>query len=191
MTTDDLMRQIQEMERLIVVYRNANEVIVGTPDEVYASRGLINRTTLTAAENIGNWAIILKNRTWPRREGGRLGGGISAKRNMISAAFAMEPPGLVQMPKIATAAAARIVVGALQPRQNRVDQPASPGLRCPRCASRNRKLESISLQRRVDCEPDFLEPVRILLPPPASLSAMHPESCRPEARASAAVRAGY
>jgi hypothetical protein len=116
MTTDDLMRQIQEMERLIVVYRNANEVIVGTPYEVYASRGLVNRTTLTAAENIGNWAIILKNHTWPRREGGRLGGGISAKRNMISAAFAMEPPGLVQMPKIATAAAARIVVGALQPR---------------------------------------------------------------------------
>jgi hypothetical protein len=30
MTTDDLMQQIQETERLIAVYRNANEVIVGT-----------------------------------------------------------------------------------------------------------------------------------------------------------------
>ena len=34
MTTDDLMRQIQETERLIAVYRNANEVIVGTQDEI-------------------------------------------------------------------------------------------------------------------------------------------------------------
>ena len=50
MTTDDLMRQIQETERLITVYRNANEVIVGTQDEIYARRGLINRTTLTKAE---------------------------------------------------------------------------------------------------------------------------------------------
>ena len=49
MTTDDLMRQIQETERL-AVYRNANEVIVGTQDEIYARRGLINRTTLTKAE---------------------------------------------------------------------------------------------------------------------------------------------
>jgi hypothetical protein len=29
------MRQIKETKRLIAVYRNANEVIVGTQDEVY------------------------------------------------------------------------------------------------------------------------------------------------------------
>ena len=44
------MRRIEETERLIRVYRNANEVIVGTEDEIYSRRGLINRTTLTAAE---------------------------------------------------------------------------------------------------------------------------------------------
>lgn len=49
MTIADLMQQIEETERLIAVYRNANEVIVGTQDEVYSRRGLINRTTLTAA----------------------------------------------------------------------------------------------------------------------------------------------
>ena len=36
-TVDDLMRQIQETERLIAVYRDANEVIVGTEDQIYAS----------------------------------------------------------------------------------------------------------------------------------------------------------
>ena len=50
MTIADLMQQIEETERLIAVYRNASEVIVGTQDEVYSRRGLINRTTLTAAE---------------------------------------------------------------------------------------------------------------------------------------------
>jgi len=61
MTTDDLMRQIQEMERLIAVYRNANEVIVGTQDELYSRRGLINRTTLTAAE-IGDQIVRILER---------------------------------------------------------------------------------------------------------------------------------
>ena len=42
MTVDDLMQQIKETERLIAVYRNANEVVVGTQDEVYSRRGLIN-----------------------------------------------------------------------------------------------------------------------------------------------------
>ena len=50
MTIDDLMQQIQETERLITVYRNADEVIVGTEDQIYSRRGLINRITLTAAE---------------------------------------------------------------------------------------------------------------------------------------------
>ena len=63
MTTDDLMQQIQETERLIAVYRNANdnEVIVGTQDEVYSRRGLINRTTLTAAE-IGDQIVRILER---------------------------------------------------------------------------------------------------------------------------------
>jgi hypothetical protein len=62
MTTDDLMQQIQETERLIAVYRNANEVVVGTEDEVYSRRGLINRTILTAAE-IGDQIVrILEGR---------------------------------------------------------------------------------------------------------------------------------
>jgi hypothetical protein len=50
MTIDDLMQQIEETERLIAVYRNVDEVIVGTEDEVYSRRGLINRITLSAAE---------------------------------------------------------------------------------------------------------------------------------------------
>src|SRR3984893_15405501 len=57
MTIADLMQQIEETERLIAVYRNANEVIVGTQDEVYSRRGLINRTTLTAPE-IGDQARL-------------------------------------------------------------------------------------------------------------------------------------
>ena len=61
MTTDDLMRQIQETERL-AVYRNANEVIVGTQDEIYARRGLINRTTLTKAETGDQIVRILERR---------------------------------------------------------------------------------------------------------------------------------
>ena len=58
MTIDDLMQQIEETERLIAVYRNANEVIVGTQDEIYSRRGLINRTTLTAAE-IGDQIVSI------------------------------------------------------------------------------------------------------------------------------------
>jgi hypothetical protein len=52
MTVDDLMQQIKETERLIAVYRNANEVVVGTQDEVYSRRGLINRTSFTAAVSL-------------------------------------------------------------------------------------------------------------------------------------------
>ena len=50
MTVDDLRQQIEETERLIAVYRNADEVIVGTQDQIYSRRGLINRTIFTAAE---------------------------------------------------------------------------------------------------------------------------------------------
>ncbi len=61
MTTPDLVQQIEETERLIGVYRNAKEVIVGTQDEVYSRRGLINRTTLTAAE-IGDQIVSILER---------------------------------------------------------------------------------------------------------------------------------
>jgi hypothetical protein len=60
-TIDDLMQQIQETERLIAVYRNANEVIVGTQDEIYSRRGLINRATLTA-EEIGDQIVRILER---------------------------------------------------------------------------------------------------------------------------------
>ena len=40
---------------------NANEVIVGTQDEIYSRRGLINRTTLTAAE-IGDQIVRILER---------------------------------------------------------------------------------------------------------------------------------
>ena len=56
MTIADLMQQIEETERLIAAYRNADEVIVGTRDEIYSRRGLINRITLTAAE-IGDHVV--------------------------------------------------------------------------------------------------------------------------------------
>jgi len=56
MTIADLMQQIEETERLIAVYRNADEVIVGTKDEIYGRRGLINRITLTKAE-IGDQVV--------------------------------------------------------------------------------------------------------------------------------------
>ena len=62
MIIDDLMRQIEETERLIVVYRNADEVIVGTNDEVYSRRGLINRITLTSAEIGGHIVGALERR---------------------------------------------------------------------------------------------------------------------------------
>ena len=62
MTIDDLMQQIQETERLITVYRNADEVIVGTQDQIYSRRGIINRITLMAAE-IGDQIVnILEGR---------------------------------------------------------------------------------------------------------------------------------
>jgi hypothetical protein len=56
MTIADLMQQIENTERLIAVYRNADEVIVGTEDKIYSRRGLINRITLTAAE-IGDHVV--------------------------------------------------------------------------------------------------------------------------------------
>ena len=62
MTIDDLVQQIEETERLIVVYRNADEVVVGTQDQIYSRRGLINRTIFTAAE-IGDQIVnILEQR---------------------------------------------------------------------------------------------------------------------------------
>jgi hypothetical protein len=62
MAIGDLIQQIEETERLIAVYRNANEVIVGTEDQIYSRRGLINRTVLTAAE-IGDTIVnILEHR---------------------------------------------------------------------------------------------------------------------------------
>jgi hypothetical protein len=62
MTIDDLLQLIKETERLIDVYRNTNEVIVGTEDQIYSRRGLINRTTFTAAE-IGDQIVnILEHR---------------------------------------------------------------------------------------------------------------------------------
>ena len=61
MTIPDLAQQIEETERLIGVYRNAKEVIVGTQDEVYSRRGLINRTTLRAAE-IGDQIVSILER---------------------------------------------------------------------------------------------------------------------------------
>ena len=61
MATADLIQQIEETERLIAVYRNANEVIVGTEDQIYSRRGLINRTVLTAAE-IGDTIVNILER---------------------------------------------------------------------------------------------------------------------------------
>ena len=61
MTIDDLMQLIKETERLIDVYRNTNAVIVGTEDQIYSRRGLINRTTFTAAE-IGDQIVNILER---------------------------------------------------------------------------------------------------------------------------------
>jgi hypothetical protein len=61
MTIDELIQQIEETERLIAVYRNANEVIVGTEDQIYSRRGLINRTVLTA-EEIGDTIVNILER---------------------------------------------------------------------------------------------------------------------------------
>jgi hypothetical protein len=62
MTVDDLRQQIEETERLIAVYRNADEVIVGTQDQIYSRRGLVNRTIFTAAEIGGQIVSILERR---------------------------------------------------------------------------------------------------------------------------------
>jgi hypothetical protein len=61
MSFDNLVRQIEETERLIVVYRHANEVVVGTQDQIYSRRGLINRTIFTAAE-IGDQIVNILER---------------------------------------------------------------------------------------------------------------------------------
>ena len=61
MTIGDLIRQIEQTEGLIAVYRNADEVIVGTEDQIYSRRGLINRTVLTAAE-IGDTIVNILER---------------------------------------------------------------------------------------------------------------------------------
>jgi hypothetical protein len=61
MTIDDLTKQIEETERLIAVYRCTNEVVVGTEDQIYSRRGLINRTVFTAAE-IGNTIVNILER---------------------------------------------------------------------------------------------------------------------------------
>ena len=61
MTIDDLIKQIEETECLVAVYRSADEVIVGTEDQIYSRRGLINRTVLTAAE-IGDTIVNILER---------------------------------------------------------------------------------------------------------------------------------
>jgi hypothetical protein len=61
MTIDDLLQQIAETERLIAVYRDASEVVVGTQDQIYSRRGLINRTIFTATE-IGNHIVNILER---------------------------------------------------------------------------------------------------------------------------------
>ena len=61
MTVDDLTQQIEETERLIAVYGKADEIIVGTQDQIYSRRGLINRITLTAAE-IGSQIVDILER---------------------------------------------------------------------------------------------------------------------------------
>jgi len=55
------VHQIEETERLIVVYRNADEVVVGTQDQIYSRRGLTNRTVFTAAE-IGDQIVNILER---------------------------------------------------------------------------------------------------------------------------------
>ena len=61
MTLSELIQQIEQTERLIAVYRNADEVIIGTEDQIYSRRGIINRTVLTAAE-IGNTIVDILER---------------------------------------------------------------------------------------------------------------------------------
>ena len=67
------MRKIEETKRLIAVYRNPNEVI-GTQDEVCSRCGLMNRTTVTAADIGGQIVGILERRLAAiRAELGNLG----------------------------------------------------------------------------------------------------------------------
>ena len=61
MAIDDLIEQIEQTERLLAVYRSASEVIVGTEDQIYSRRGLINRIVLTAAE-IGDTVVNILER---------------------------------------------------------------------------------------------------------------------------------
>ena len=74
MTIGDLIQKIEETERLIAVFSTADEVIVGTEDQIYSRRGLINRTVLTAAE-IGDTIVnILERRLAAMRaEGEKFG----------------------------------------------------------------------------------------------------------------------
>jgi uncharacterized protein with PIN domain len=62
MTIDDLTQQIEKTERLIAAYGEADEIIVGTQDQIYSRRGLINRITLTAAEIADQIVDILQRR---------------------------------------------------------------------------------------------------------------------------------
>ena len=62
MSIDDLTRKCEETERLIAVYRSADEVIVGTNDQVYPRRGLINQITLSAADVGDHIVSILERR---------------------------------------------------------------------------------------------------------------------------------
>ena len=74
MTVDELMQQIEETERLIAVYRNADEVIVGTQDQIYSRRGLIVPTidaTRSQAFALGRVETSLCHLCrWPRFSGG-------------------------------------------------------------------------------------------------------------------------
>jgi hypothetical protein len=82
MTFDDLVQLIEETERLIIVYRDADEVVVGTQDPIYSRRGLINRIVFSGDE-IGDQIVNilerrlatlraqLKERDAERREQGR------------------------------------------------------------------------------------------------------------------------
>ncbi|MBV8739128.1 MAG: hypothetical protein JO007_18105 [Alphaproteobacteria bacterium] len=61
MTINDLVQQIKETERLIAVYRNTDEIVIGTQDQIYSRRGLINRTIFTADE-IGDQIVKILER---------------------------------------------------------------------------------------------------------------------------------
>ena len=82
MTIADLMQQIENTERLIAVYRNADEVIVGTEDKIYSRRGLIT----DIPQIPGPLGVILRS---PSRGGKRNSiaiGPLAAKKTGLSAA---------------------------------------------------------------------------------------------------------